>query len=66
MLSETGSKRKNDGTDSSIKEECKESKNMIYTSFDSINKKNRFSTIVDQNIKKNNRYGNLYSSLNPK
>ena len=39
---------------------------MIYTSFDSINKKNKFSTIVDQNIKKNNRYGNLYSSLNPK
>ena len=40
MLSETGSKRKNDGTDSSMKEEFKQSKNIIFASFDSINKKN--------------------------
>ena len=63
MLSETGSKRKNDGTDSSMKEEFKDSKNMIFTSFDSINQKN---TTLNKNIKQNNRYNNIFSSLNPK
>lgn len=66
MLSEAETKRKNQGTESSIKEESKDNKIIILHPFDSTNYRNRESTVANKNIKENTRYTTQFSSLNPK